>query len=240
MTARKLVGIATAGLLLSACQAEPETAGLDTQYPTLSVAETGIEHEPIGNARVHQENGKVYVTGVNSLDDGVRSLTAVQAPGWDGGLELSEHASAIQLIPVSSALPNNGIPAGLLLSRVEGDQWTAEPSFPSQTYRMDVYRESRLVGSINPGDGAARLRFNPRGIKLAQWRDEEDPPLRQLCFFSLLSNRPVLTVAQGERRYIGDEIQFVEQESHERYAGVDSIEVRSDADFALASEAFLF
>lgn len=244
-----------AALIASACHAEPEPAELDTQFPTLSVTETQIEHEPIGEASLQQEGGTLHVTGVTGLSDGVRSLTPTQAPGWETGISLSDQASAIQIVPVSSALPSSGIPASLTLSRIGGDQWSAEPVFPSQTYRIDVYRNAELVGSVSPAVGNITLTFRPRRIKYKKWRDWKfwrrvprfltgsnlnGEQLEQLCSISIGADEPELTVTQGETSYQGDELEFIEEESHEPYDGVDSIELRSDADFSISNEAFLF
>ena len=244
-----------AALIFSACHAEPEPAELDIQFPTLSVTETQIEHEPIGEATLHQEDGTLHVTGVTGLSDGVRSLTPTQAPGWETGVALSDQASAIQIVPVSSALPSSGIPASLTLARIDENRWAADPVFPSQTYRIDVYRSSELVGSVSPAIGNITLTLKPRKIKWKKWRDwkfwRRTPKfltgsklnggqLEQLCSISIGADSPELTVTQGETSYQGDELEFIEEESHEPYDGVDSIELRSDADFSLSNEAFLF
>lgn len=233
MVTKYVTLLAASLLLLSACQNQPDRTDVATAQSSLS----DITHEPLGKAEIHEQGGRLVATNMRSLEDGVRSL---YQPGvsWHASLDWADHTSAIRLNSINSRLSGEDTTSSLALDRTGRDQWRAAADFVAPSYRINVYNQGELVGTLPPRDPVAEppIFWVPWWWWWWDWAFfvyRADNGLQQ-CSWELSS--PGMQVRQGDVVLRGDHIQIIE-DPHESYGGFDEIQVLGNGDVTYLSEA---
>jgi hypothetical protein len=230
----KYLALCAAGtLMLSACQGQPDRTAVATAQSNLS----DIIHEPIGKAEIHEKREQLVATNMRTPEDGVRSL---YQPGvsWQASLDWADHTSVIRLNSINSRLSGEDTTSSLSLDRAGDDQWRVAADFVAPSYRVNVYSEGELVGSLPPNGGQEAVL-----VWIPWWwwwwifdfhvYRAADVGMQQ-CSWELSS--PGIEIRQGDMVLRGDRVQIIE-DPHESYGGFDEIQVLGNGDVTYVSEA---